>query len=193
MGLSIHYSATIRDISLIEQLIEETADVCKSMQWEYHVIRDSGDDGVNGIIFSPQNCEPVFLTFQHNRRMCSPISLKYKESYAADGLDPELIYTTSTKTQYAGPATHIALLKFLKYLKTKYFETFEMNDEGFYWETDDEKILVERFNHYNYLLNAVGEALNNIPREPGESINSLADRIEEILKKKFGDNQGFNY
>ena len=186
MGLSIHYSGTIREISLIEQLIEETTDVFNSMGWKYNVIRETGEEGVNGIIFSPSDCEPVFLTFLPNRRMCSPISLRHKKSYVANGLNPELIYTSSTKTQYAGPATHIALLKFLKYLRGKYFETFEMDDEGFYWKTNDEKILVERFNHYNFLLNAVGEALSGVPHETGETASSLADKIEEILKKKFG-------
>ena len=185
MGLSIHYSGTIRHISLIEPLIEETADVCKSMQWKYNVIREQGDEGINGIVFSPENCEPVFLTFLRNRRMCSPINLKYQESYATHGFDPELIYTTSTKTQYAGPAAHVALLKFLKYLKEKYFENFEMDDEGYYWETNDKKILLQRFDHYNYLLNAVGEALRNIEKEPGETIDSLVTRIEQVLKKNF--------
>lgn len=186
MGLSIHYSARIRHIALIEQLIEETTDVCKSMEWKYNVIRETGDETVNGIIFSPENCEPVFLTFLPNRRMCSPTNLKYKDAYVSNGLDPELIYTTSTKTQYAGPANHIALLKFLKYLKGKYFGTFVMDDEGFYWETNDEKILVDRFNHYSYLLNAVGEALSNIPHQPGDTTDSLVERIEKILKEKFG-------
>jgi len=187
MGLSIHYSAMIRDTSLIEQLIEETADVCKSMKWKYNVIREPGDDGVNGIVFSPENCEPVFLTFLQSRRMCSPINLQYKNSYVADGLDAELVYTTSTKTQFAGPATHIALVKFLKYLKQKYFETFEMDDEGYYWKTNDKKILFQRFNEYNYLLNAVGEVLANSEHEPGETIDDLANKIEEVLKKKFGN------
>ena len=119
MGLSIHYSGTIRDISLIEPLIAETADVCQSMQWKYNVIREQGDKGVNGIVLSPENCEPVFITFLRNRRMCSPINPKYQELYAENGFDPELVYTTSTKTQYAGPATHVALLKFLKYQPVK--------------------------------------------------------------------------
>ena len=156
------------------------------MEWKYNVIRETGDETVNGIIFSPENCEPVFLTFLPNRRMCSPTNLKYKDAYVSNGLDPELIYTTSTKTQYAGPANHIALLKFLKYLKGKYFGTFVMDDEGFYWETNDEKILMDRFNHYSYLLNAVGEALSNIPHQPGDTTDSLVERIEKILKEKFG-------
>lgn len=53
MGLSTHYSATIRHMSLVEQLIEETTDVCESMQWKYDVIRESGDEGISGIVFSP--------------------------------------------------------------------------------------------------------------------------------------------
>ena len=185
MGLSIHYSGTIREISLIESLIAETADVCQIMQWKYNVMREQGDEGVNGIVFSPENSEPVFLTFLQNGRMCSPVSLKNQESYVANGIDPELAYTTSTKTQYAGPATHIALLKFLKYLKEKYFESFELNDEAYYWETNDKKILLQRFDHYNYLLDAVGEVLSNIEKEPGETIDSLVNRIEQVLKKNF--------
>lgn len=187
MGLSIHYSGTIRNQSLIQQLVNETSDICVSMNWKYTIINESGKEAVNGIVFSPENCEPVFLTFLSNRRMCSPLSLRNKDSYAANGINPELIYTTSTKTQFAGAATHIALLKLLKYLKGKYFETFEMDDEGYYWETNDKKILLQRFNEYSYLLNAVGDVLSDIEHEPGVSIGSLADRIEEVLKKKFGN------
>ena len=186
MGLSIHYSGTIRDHSSIDRLIDETADVCQSMNWKYQIIKESGEEGVNGIVFSPEDCEPVFLTFLLNRRMCSPISIQNKTLYAANGIDPELIYTTSTKTQYAGPGTHIALLKFLKYLKEKYFDTFEMDDEGYYWNTSDENILFQRFSHYNFLLDAVGKALEDIKSIPGESASSLAERIEKVLKEKFG-------
>ena len=185
MGLSIHYSGKIRDISLIEPLTAETADVCQSLQWKYNVIREQDDEGVNGIVLSPENCEPIFLTFLRNGRMCSPINLKYQELYVANGFNPELVYTTSTKTQYAGLATHVALLHLLKYLKEKYFETFELNDEGYYWTTNDKKILRQRFDHYNYLLNAVGEVLNNIEQVPGETIDSLVNKIEQGFKKTF--------
>jgi len=186
MGLSIHYTGTIRNISFIDQLIDETADVCESMKWEYTIIKEQGDEGVNGIVFSPENCEPLFLTFLPNRRMCSPVSLRNKDLYAANGLDPELVYWTSTKTQFSGPDTHIALLKFLKHLKEKYFEELTLDDEGYYWATNDEKVLFQRFQEYNYLLDAVAETLSSIPSVPGENAESLADRIEEVLKKKFG-------
>lgn len=185
MGLSIHYAGTIRNQSSIDQLVDETSDICESMNWKYTIIHESGEEAVNGIVFSPENCEPVFLTFLSNERMCSPINLKYKHIYTEG--EKDLIYTTSTKTQFAGPDTHIALLKLLKYLKEKYFETFEMDDEGYYWETNDKKILLQRFNEYNYLLNAVGDVLSGIEFKPGETIDSLADRIENVLKKKFGN------
>jgi hypothetical protein len=187
MGSSIHYSGTIRNQSLIQQLVDEASDICISMNWKYTIINESGKEAVNGIVFSPENCEPVFLTFLSDNKMCSPISLENKDLYAVNGIDAELIYTTSTKTQFAGPDTHIALLKLLKYLKEKYFENFEMDDEGYYWETNDKKILLQRFNKYNYLLDAVGDVLSGIELKPGETIDSLTDRIEEVLKKKFGN------
>ena len=190
MGLSIHYSGTIRNVSLIDQLIDETSDVCASMDWKYNVIKESGDNGVNGIVFSPKNCEPVFLTFLTKGRMCSPINPGNKEFYSANGLDPELVYTTSTKTQFAGPDAHIALLKLLKYLSKKYFETFELNDEGYYWGTEDEKILLQRFTHYNNILNAVKDVLTGMPYQSGEDVNSLANRIEEAIKRSFGEETG---
>jgi hypothetical protein len=186
MGLSIHYSGTIRSMSLVEQLIDETADICKSMSWNYRIITESGDEGFNGIVFSPESCEPVFLTFLPNGRMCSPISLMNKDFYILNGFDPDIIYTTSTKTQFAGPDTHIALLKLLRYLKEKYFGNFELDDEGYYWKTKDEKILFQRFDEYNLAINAVKEVLTEMHPIPGENAESLANRIEDVLKKMFG-------
>jgi hypothetical protein len=185
MGLSIHYSGNIRR-ALINDLTTETADICQSLNWKYNIITESGDESFNGIVFSPENCEPVFLTFLPNGKMCSPINLENKDFYAANGFDPDLIYTTSTKTQFAGPDTHIALLKLLRYLKEKYFENFELDDEGYYWNTNDQNILFQRFSHYNILLNAVSDALSNIKTIPGESPVSLTERIEKVLKEKFG-------
>ena len=185
MGLSIHYLGTISSMVLVNQLTDETADVCESMNWNYRIITGSGNEGLNGIAFSPENCEPVFLTFLPNGRMCSPTSLMNKDFYSLNGIDPDLIYTISTKTQFAGPDTHIALLKLLRYLKEKYFENFELDDEGYYWGTNDEKILFRRFDEYNQAISAVKNVLPEMYHIPGENAESLANRIEDVLKKKF--------
>jgi hypothetical protein len=188
MGLSIHYSGNIRRVALINDLTTETTDICESMNWNYRIIKELGDEGLNGIVFSPENCEPVFLTFLPNGRMCSPISLLNKDLYTLNGFDPDLIYTTSTKTQFAGPDTHIALLKLLRYLKEKYFGNFKLDDEGYYWGTNDEKILFQRFDEYNQTISAVKEVLTEMHHIPGENAKSLANRIEDVLKKKFDKN-----
>lgn len=184
MGLSIHYSGTIRQHVLIDELVTETADICQSLDWRYHLFDGNNTDKLKGICFSPEGCEPVFLTFLPNGRMCSPINLMNKDIYEEHDLDRELLYTTSVKTQYAGPDAHIAVIKLLRYLKEKYFASFELDDEGKYWETMDEKVLLEQFAKYEFLLNAVTAALSEMNAVPGETAASLADRIEKMLDKK---------
>ena len=81
----------------------------------------------------------------------------------------------------------MAIIRLLRYLKQKYFSVFELNDEGDYWETMDEKVLLSQFAKYDFLLNAVADALSEMKAVPGETPLSLADRIEKMLKDKFGD------
>jgi hypothetical protein len=147
---------------------------------------------LNGICFAPEGCEPVFLTFLPGGRICSPVNLMNRDIYNGDELDKELLYTTSTKTQYAGFDAHVAVIKLLRYLKEKYFSVFEMMDEGLYWETNDEKVLQSQFDKYEYALNVLTTALSEVKTVPGESAVSLADRIEEMLKKKLGTDEESN-
>ena len=186
MGLSIHYSGYIREYDMLDELMSEVTDICQNLDWTWHVIDGNNTDELKGICFSPDGCEPVFLTFLPDGRMCSPVNLMNKDIYEGGELDRELLYTTSTKTQYAGPDAHIAVIKLLRYLDGKYFSAFELNDEGMYWETRDEKVLLEQFAKYEYLLNAVTAALSQMKAVPGETAGSLADRIEEMLKKNLG-------
>lgn len=58
-----------------------------------------------------------------------------------------------------------------------------MDDEGYYWKTNDEKMLLKRFAEYNFLLDAVATALSNVKASPGETADSLADKIEKIFSE----------
>jgi hypothetical protein len=183
MGLSIHYSGVLRDRKLLAPLIAEVKEISETLDWSPHVIDDKD---LKGISFAPERSEPVFLTFDHNNRLLSPPNILVKEIYDGIRFDKELKFTTSVKTQYAGPDAHMAIIKLLKHIAAKYLENFRLSDEGNYWETGDEKILYAQFKKYGDALDFVQEALQDLNAVPGETASSLAERIEQILKRKFG-------
>jgi hypothetical protein len=201
MGLSIHYWGKIKNYDLIDAMTAEVEDICKSLNWPYQVFdtkksklkpgetaKKYTPHDVKGISFTPQESETSFLTFLPDATLCSPVKLIYYDPATND----LMIEAISVKTQFAEPDTHIAILKLLHYLKEKYFESFELNDEGYYWEKWDEKVLLSQFARYNFILEKVSAALADVKLAPGESAESLADRIEEILKDKFTDKDGKN-
>ncbi len=197
MGLSIHYTGKIKDYALIAAMTTEVEDICKSMNWKYQLFDTTKSKlkpganrpvkytphDVKGISFTPEESETAFLTFLPDGTLCCPAKLIYYDP-ATNDLMIEMVHT---KTQFAGPDTHIAMLKLLHYLKEKYFESFELNDEGYYWEKWDEKVLLSQFARYNFILDKVASALADVKLAPGESAESMVDRIEDILKKKFGN------
>jgi hypothetical protein len=172
MGLSIHYSGTIKHTGLVSKLVDEVKDICSTLQWNYDLF---DDEMITGICFVPEKCEPLFFTFLKDGRLCSPILLRLE-------IDPAT--TISTKTQFAGIDAHKATIKLLKHLKANYFSEFELVDEGGYWENEDEKILQEQFSRYEFAFNAVCEALRNFETKPGEAAESLGDRLERFLRER---------
>lgn len=183
MGLSIHYSGYILNKKMLDPLIEEVADVAKTLGWASHTF---DDEDIKGVSFAPEGSEPVFLTFNNEGRMLSPISIICKDIYDNIELDKELMFTTSTKTQFAGMEAHIAIIDFLKHISKKYLKNFTMRDEGNYWETGDKKLLSEQFNMYEAAMDVFSEALKDIPTSPGENTESLVERLEKLLREKFG-------
>ena len=177
MGLSIHYNGKIKDVSLIPTLVDELKDICTTMKWNYHLF---DNEQARGICFSPAECEPLYLTFSKGGVLCSPILL-HPDSYR-DNIHPATVI--SVKTQFAGIDAHIAIVKLLKYLKANYFEKFELNDEGRYWESDDEDILRRQFKNYQLILNEISEDLKGFEAKPGEMAESLAHRLERFLKER---------
>ena len=93
MGLSIHYSGYIRNKELLDSLIEEVTDICKSLGWNTHTF---DDDEIKGVSFAPEGSEPVFLTFNREGRTLSPINILVKDIYDDIRVPKELFFTTST-------------------------------------------------------------------------------------------------
>lgn len=179
MGLSIHYSGKIKDTALIPELVEELKDICISLHWKYHLFDDDPGSNreINGICFSPQESEPLFFTFSAEGVLVSPVLLQCQ-------IDPAT--TISVKTQYAVIEVHKAVIRLIRYLKEKYFTAFELSDEGGYWESNDEAVLQQQFDKYNFLLDMVCDALQDFKTKPGEPAESLADRLERFLRERLG-------
>lgn len=183
MGLSIHYSGYILNKEMLDLLIEEVSDICETLDWSTHVY---DNDEIKGVSFAPEGSEPVFLTFNDEGRTLSPISIITKDIYDGVSLDKELMFTTRTKTQFAGIEAHIAIIRLLKHLSKKYLRDFTLTDEGSYWETGDVKILQKQFENYNAAMDIFSEAIRHIPGISGETPESLAERLERLLREKFG-------
>jgi hypothetical protein len=183
MGLSIHYSGYILKKEMLDPLIEEVSDVAKELGWTTHFFNN---EHIKGISFAPEKSEPVFLTFNPEGRMLSPFNIMCKDIYDDVQLDKDLMFTASTKTQFAGMEAHISIIDFLKHLSKKYLKEFKLTDEGYYWETGDKKILMKQFSRYEVAMDIFCEAITDLPHVPGEAAESLSKRLERFLRKKFG-------
>lgn len=183
MGLSIHYSGYISKKEFLDSLIEEVTDICRTLGWNTHTF---DDDKIKGVSFAPEGSEPVFLTFNLEGRILSPINILVKDIYDDIRIPKESIFTTSTKTQFAGKEAHIAIIKMLKHLDKKYLRNFKLDDEGNYWETGDENVLRQQFGRYEAAMDIFCASLEDLPTKPGETPTSLVERLESHLREKFG-------
>jgi hypothetical protein len=103
---------------------------------------------------------------------------------SSDKKKQKYLYMLSTKTQYGGIKTHMLVIQLLKYLSNKYLQTFELIDEGKYWETGDEKVLEETFTRYDDFMNSFGDALDTFPKKSGETMEKYLSRVLAYAKKK---------
>lgn len=65
--------------------------------------------------------------------------------------DRDLYIQEFVKTQFAGANVHIRLIRILKDLQV-FFDTFDVTDEGQYWETEDEALLADHISRCNMLI-----------------------------------------
>jgi len=191
MGLSIHYSGSFNPEKPMNEMIGEIEDIAKVFKWNFHLFErnfrgtfsdEPIDELIYGISVSPPDCEPVWFTFLSNRRMSNPVNLRLFYNSPKEE-ERKYVYMLSTKTQYAGIKVHAAIIQLFRYISEKYFNRFEMLDEGKYWETSDIKILEETFARYTSLIDTFGDALNHVPRKENESIEAFIGRIFRELNK----------
>jgi hypothetical protein len=186
MGLTIHYSGKLRGPECIQPLIEETIDICQSLNWPYEILPIDPEVPVEGILANPEGSEPLWLTFLKDGTMCNPILYAYVLKEEGQGIPAEAEQWLFTKTQFAGADTHMAMIRFMRYLSEKYFERFELHDESQFWETNDEEICRKTFEKYGLIMDMMEAALESLENVPNEPVEKLADRIEKLLGERFG-------
>src|SRR6187200_2635774 len=136
MGLTIFYSGKIRDMRLLPALTEEVMDICDNIHWISGYFNPVPEIPLTGFQFHPPGSEPIFMTFRNDGMLADPIYFIFRDDPFAPP-DPREEFWLSSVTQYAGMNAHMALIKLLKYLSRKYFDSFELIDVSEYWETGD--------------------------------------------------------
>ena len=183
MGLSIHFRGRLRKAESLPALIEEIKDVSDVYGWKYVIFNShfpnnafenhTSFEDVYGINFTPTNSETISLAFLSNGAMVSPERI----SFFAHSENEPYIYTVSVKTQFAGVVVHQLLIRLFKYLNDKYFEDFHLDDESYYWETDDENLMRERFKVYDTLLDNFELSIQTFPIESNEGVIAYFERL----------------
>jgi hypothetical protein len=180
MGVTIHYKGKLNSADELDSFCEEMEDIATSMGWKHTIIDkfDSNDKTpVKGIIIRPhEKSESLQLISDQEGNLRNVFAFEFA------GEDSELTYLNFIKTQFAPVEIHIAVIKLLKYIQKKYVSNLDVYDEGNYWQTSDEKILNGKIEFLNGAINQLSEVLNSVEFDENSSAESIADKIEEVLK-----------
>ena len=203
MGLSIHYRGRLKTPDLITSITDELTDICLSLGWETSCLDEdfsientselvhtekgvkiTGHLPLKGVGIAPgERCEGVSFFFDRDGNLIAPLTM------AISGSVKDELPWAAVKTQFAPLEIHITIIKLFRYLKKKYFEIFEVSDEGSYWETGDDVLLRKKMDFLAGKINAVGKTLSeaDIGNDPDISPQKLADRIEELLRDRWDE------
>src|SRR5688500_14829769 len=110
MGISIHYTGILKRPSELSELTRKLIHIAAALYWPSTIV---ATPDVNGIVISPPNCEPLSFCFD-------PDGNTRGIGFLNDDRGSDEHYTTiHTKTQYAGPEIHKAIIDILVYLSRK--------------------------------------------------------------------------
>ena len=201
MGLSIHYRGRLKTPELIAPISEELTDICRSLGWQTSRLDEDfsrentsqlvhnekgpeiiGHLPLKGVGISPgRGSEGIDFFFDRDGNLIAPLTM------AISGPVKDELPWTAVKTQFAPLDIHITIIKLFRYLKKKYFEVFEVSDEGSYWETGDEALLRKKMDFLAGKINAFGKMLEEADPGGGAELTAteLADRIEELLRDRW--------
>lgn len=181
MGVTIYYKGKLDSVKDIASFCDELEDIAKSMQWKHSVFREFDNKDkvpLKGLIISPHpDSESLQFMTDQLGFLRNAFSFRFREP------DDSLTFSNFIKTQFAPVDIHIAIVKLLKYVQKKYISNLEVYDDGQYWETGDAGILEKKINFLNSAMDFLEDALNSTEFKPNDTVETVAQKIEEILKR----------
>jgi len=190
MGLTISYRGNLRNPNELESFLDDVFDLCREIGWHYMPIHRSSIMPAKGIMITPQGCETIVLAFLDNGKIYDPFHFIYTVHPEKEIVNEERHQWIYVKTRYAGVDTHVAIIKFFRYLSTKYFETFEMHDPSGYWETENVADCFDHFGHISDVLEFMDNSMDDDEDEDDEE--SASNRMDEALMRRGGLGIGLN-
>lgn len=152
MGVTIHFEGRLKSLEQATEMVRIAKDHAARWGAKTHVVDDPAGEifkyvagrygeehgHARGVIMSPHSkSEPVMLLY-----------------------DEAGIVMFSTKTQFAPPSAHMAIVALLEELQPL-FATMEVNDEGGYWGTHDVAELHRRLEFLNNAIDQVADMLSH--------------------------------
>ena len=173
MGITINLQGRLRDPRLVDELAEEVAEYAEALGWKHAIIPGAP---LKGVTITPhEDCASLMLLFDAGGVLRHPVMLGTEHDTSV-----------FVKTQFAPPEAHIALCALLRYLKDKYFQILDVNDEGGYWESNDRELLEARL---LFLSNKMKQFTGALERaEPSDALatpQDIAASVERIAEEVF--------
>ncbi len=220
MGLSFHYKGRLTSASELNTFVEEVEDICKVFDWKFSVLNTEypNDKFVSplneddyGVIFTPDECEPVTLIFDSEGRIYNPwikdLIAKHDEGQVkvitvqlnlddeelnpiftedSEDFDPlDMVYTVSVKTQFTTAEQHMKIIELLRYISGKYFSDFEMIDESGYWTSRNPEKLDAKLNKVTEFIDRFEDMVSSeVIKSPEDFLKFIKKLSQEIKDKE---------
>ena len=170
MGVTIHYSGHLREPLAYGLLIGEVQDFAEQQSWPHRLISKSGATlerwDQTGREWTVRGDTRGIELLPHD--WCEPLTLEF---------DREHFVQDFTKTQYAPPEIHVAIVELFQHL-APFFRDLDVSDEGEYWESGDLDRLRDMFDE---CFQALHDALAENPEARGP-IRLEGGRIADIIE-----------
>lgn len=220
MGLSFHYKGRLTSAPELNTFVEEVEDICKVFDWKFSVLNTEypNDKFVSplneddyGVIFTPDECEPVTLIFDSEGRIYNPwmkdLIAKHDEGQVkvitvqlnlddeelnpiftedSEEFDPlDMVYTVSVKTQFTTAEQHVKIIELLRYISGKYFSDFEMIDESGYWTSRNPEKLDAKLNKVTEFIDRFEDMVSSeVIKSPEDFLKFIKKLSQEIKDKE---------